>query len=278
MTMSSSTCVPDGDDLSWKRVIAEDIMQRFASRTGLLDGGDPQERRYLWTDSFAVGNFLQLSRRRVGGENPVTTDTSSTTTTTTSTSGSTSFDYGQLALNLVGAVHEGLGRFRSDDDRNGRAHQYLSGGSSDHPTAGGLRIGKSMNEKELGDPDDSDIEWAKDGQYFHYLTKWMMALDQLTRYTNDPKYNQWALEMMATAADKFVYQDKMGRTHMYWKMSVDLSRPQAFSQGRSDPIDGYITIARLMSTCKDPIDSKVVEKQKAFLSMVHISTTEDPLG
>ena len=275
MMSSSSTSAsiprpPGGDDHEGrvrKARIAQDIMKRFAYRTGLLgDEINPKERRYLWTDSFAVGNFLQLARE---SEEAAGTDQASVETC----SGT---DYRQLALKLVTTVHDSLGRFR-DDDCHGRANKYLSG-SAEHPVAGGLRIGKSMNEKEPGDPYDRDAEWDRDGQYFHYLTKWMTALDQLTRYTQDPKYNKWALEAMSTAADKFVYQDAMFGTRMYWKMSIDLSRPQVHSQGASDPIDGYVTLSRLIATCNESIDSKFEKQQKTFLSMVQISSTEDSLG
>ena len=48
----------------------EVIMRGFAKRTGLLMGGAhamPEPRRYLWTDAFAVCNFLEL-RRQTGKE------------------------------------------------------------------------------------------------------------------------------------------------------------------------------------------------------------------
>jgi hypothetical protein len=38
------------------------IMLRFADRTGLPSGGN-QPARYLWTDSFAICNFLELYRQ-----------------------------------------------------------------------------------------------------------------------------------------------------------------------------------------------------------------------
>jgi hypothetical protein len=249
--LNTSTLLMMSSSASRKNV--EDIMQRFASRTGLDQGGDPYKRRYLWTDSFAVANYLQLARS-TGNDN-----------------------YHEMALHLVDAVHNSLGRFRSDD-RGGRADSWLSG-SSKHPTAAGLRIGKFLNEKQPEDRFDRDTEWDKDGQYFHYLTKWMMALDQMTRHTHDYKYNQWATELISVAADKFVDEDDLGRTRMYWKMSVDLSRPQVYSQGASDPLDGYITVSRLWSTRKEPTDPNfLVEKQNLFLSMVDIAPSDDPLG
>ena len=66
-----------------------DLMTDFAERTGLV--GERAPRRYLWTDAFAVCNFLELER--------LTGDA----------------DYRELALRLVEQVHHVLGRHRLDD-------------------------------------------------------------------------------------------------------------------------------------------------------------------
>ena len=65
-------------------------------------------KRYLWTDAFAVCNYLGLGRI-------------------------------DEALALVDRVHGELGC-------------------------------------SPGEPSDDELEWDRDGQYFHYLTKWMHAL------------------------------------------------------------------------------------------------------
>ena len=39
-----------------------DLMAAFAGRTG-LDPSAPHPRRYLWTDAYAVCNYLELHRR-----------------------------------------------------------------------------------------------------------------------------------------------------------------------------------------------------------------------
>jgi hypothetical protein len=44
---------------------ASELMQAFAERTGLT-GSRPQ-RRYLWTDAFAVCNFLGLGQANLAG-------------------------------------------------------------------------------------------------------------------------------------------------------------------------------------------------------------------
>jgi hypothetical protein len=130
---------------------AAQLMAGFASRTGLLPASEIQQR-YLWTDAFAVCNFLELYNQ-TGEEN-----------------------YRRFATELIGQVHQVLGRYRADDVRQG----WISGLDEEtgqrHPTRGGLRIGKPLKERQLGEPIDERLEWDRDGQYFHYLTKWMHAL------------------------------------------------------------------------------------------------------
>jgi hypothetical protein len=45
---------------------ARDIMLEFAQRTGLVDAATAP-RRYLWTDAYAVCNFLSLHRATSDG-------------------------------------------------------------------------------------------------------------------------------------------------------------------------------------------------------------------
>ena len=105
-----------------------------------------------------------------------------------------------------------------------------------HPTSGGLRIGKKLPERQPNDPYDDDQEWDRDGQYYHYITKWMHALNCVTRSTGDKTFNALAAEMVKGTHDKFTYG--LGSKRMYWKMSIDLSRPQVHSMGHHDPLDG----------------------------------------
>jgi hypothetical protein len=110
---------------------------------------------------------------------------------------------------------------------------------------GGLRIGKGLPERQADEPMDERLEWERDGQYFHYLTTWMHALDQTSRVTGDARFNTWARELAEVAHRAFVAQDRRG---MAWKMSIDLSRPLVPSMGRHDPLDGFITALQLRAT------------------------------
>ena len=143
--------------------IVNEIMTEFADLTGLSPTGKAP-RRYLWTDAFAVCNFLGLYSQ---------TDDDK---------------YRNLALLLVDQVHELLGRHRDDDSRTGWISGLEDKEGKKHPTKGGLRIGKKMNERSPSDPFDENLEWDRDGQYYHYLTKWMHALHRVSRVMADENY------------------------------------------------------------------------------------------
>jgi hypothetical protein len=204
-------------------IIVRDIMIEFADLTGLSDSTTPN--RYLWTDSFAVCNFLELYQQ-------------------------TSDDkYKHLALRLVDQVHNTLGRHREDDRRTGWISGLNEQEGKPHPTKGGLRIGKKINERKPSEPFDESLEWERDGQYYHYLTKWMHALNRVTCVTGNPVYNIWAMELAKTAHAAFTYVPSIGgQKRMYWKMSIDLSYPLVPSMGHHDPLDGFITYSQLQST------------------------------
>ncbi len=242
-----------------KEIIAADIMEEFAGSTGLLPGVAAPVRRYLWTDAFAVCNFLTLYNMR-GRE-----------------------EYLHLALNLVDQVHDVLGRHRQEDPRNGWISGLDEGEGRLRPTAGGLRIGKKMPERRPGEPIDEHLEWERDGQYFHYLTKWMHGLCRVGRTLDNPVYGAWAAELAGRAHDAFCYGAGDGRRRMHWKMSIDLSRPQVAVMGHHDPLDGLITYLEIRHQAKDRPEtaSHALEEQiNDFAAMCRGVnwTTPDPLG
>lgn len=161
--------------------VVENLMAEFAARG----------RRYLWTDAFAVCNYVAL---------------------------------GDLAhaRELVDKVHATLAHARTGG--------WLPNADEQHPTRGGLRSGKSED----------------DGQVFHYLTRWMHALERLGLASGDVRYGTWARELAETAHRAFVH----GRLH--------------------DPLDGYATAREL------GLD-KIAESYRALVSMDALATTE-PLG
>jgi len=235
-------------------------MTGFAERTGLTPSARPP-RRYLWTDAFAVCNFLELFRQT--GEE----------------------QHKENAKQLVSQVHRMLGRHREDDSRCGWISGLDEEKGEQHPTQGGLRIGKELGERGPDEPYDDHLEWERDGQYFHYLTKWMHALDCLARVTGDAVYNQWALELAKTAHARFTYTPWGGGTkRMYWKMSIDLSYPLVPSMGQHDPLDGLITYQQIQATAVkldvSQADSFLGAEIAEMTAMCEDMTwtTDDPLG
>jgi hypothetical protein len=238
----------------------EAIMSGFAEQTGLTAPARPP-RRYLWTDAFAVCNFLELFRQ-TGKEY-----------------------YQQEAKGLVSEVHRVLGRHREDDSRLGWISGLEEQEGKQHPTRGGLRIGKELPERGPDEPYDEHLEWERDGQYFHYLTKWMHALDCLARVTVDSVYSRWALDLAKSAHARFTYTPWGGGSkRMYWKMSIDLSYPLVASMGQHDPLDGLITYQQLQATAvkfgdthaESPLGKEIAEMTAMCEGMTW--TTDDPLG
>jgi hypothetical protein len=202
---------------------ASALMMGFAERTGLTTQRPP--RRYLWTDAFAVCNFLGLAR--LTGEQR----------------------YADLALRLVEQVHSTLGRHRVDDARTGWISGLGEREGQAHPTRGGLRIGKTLPERGPNESFDEGLEWDRDGQYFHYLIQWMHALDQVALSTARPQFNQWARELAEAAFAAFAHSPSPGAPlRLYWKMSIDLKRPLVASMGQHDPLDGYLTYSEIRAT------------------------------
>ena len=236
------------------------LMDSYAQRSGLTS--DQPHKRYLWTDAFAVCNYLGLAR--------ATNERA----------------YTGLALKLVDQVHHTLGRHRRDDPRKG----WISGLNEDegelHPTLGGLRIGKALPERGPDEYFDSRLEWDRDGQYFHYLSKWMHALDQVTRATGRASFNIWARELAGSAFDAFSYSPSSGNEPrlMVWKKSIDLKRALVPSMGKHDPLDGYITSLQLVATAaalpQPDTGPKLEHEIAGFAHMVRDGewTTDDPLG
>jgi hypothetical protein len=238
---------------------ARALMLRFAERTGVEGEGAP--RRYLWTDAFAVANAIALFEATGDAQ------------------------FSRLALALVEQVHGVLGRHRPDDARRG----WLSGLDDEvarqHPTCAGLRIGKPLPERTPNEAFDEWLEWNRDGQYFHYLTRWMHALDRVARFRGEAHYNVWARELFIAAHRGFVARGMASQPlRMYWKMSIDLSRPLVFSMGQHDPLDGLVTGLELRATAdalhEAPDEPRLEPALADFaaLSAGREIATPDPLG
>jgi hypothetical protein len=235
-------------------------MSEFAQRSGLSPVAQ-SPRRYLWTDAFAVCNFLELYQRTGDKE------------------------YRRYASDLIDQVHRVLGRHRSDDVRKG----WISGLDDEagyrQPTLGGLRIGKPLTERGANESIDEQREWDRDGQYFHYLTKWIHALCQAGFVTGDKETIRWTRELAETAFRAFVCRSDGGEVvGVYWKMSIDLSRPLISAMGQHDALDGFITFREVQNALARVSTHRVASgfsqtAEALFASCQHGNwTTNDPLG
>ena len=238
-----------GDDSA---ELAKTLMHEFAEQTGLANGDEAEQDRYLWTDAFAVQNFLALA---------------------------SCFDderYKKLARNLIESVHHTLGRFSPDDSRSGWISLLPEKEGQKHPTINGLRIGKSRPERKQSEPFDSNREWDRDGQYFHYHTRWINALLQAAGYLDNREYINHAAEL--SLAGRHFLNQAGNRQQLYWKMSIDLSYPQVLSMGAHDPMDGYLTALECKLMASDKHEFKdYLENLEAICEGKNWQTT-DPLG
>lgn len=148
---------------------------------------------------------------------------------TTNTSEKEKNRYLTMAERLVETVHEVLGRTRDGKKR-------LPGASEENVLGGGLRIGK---EEESG--------MDGDGQYHHYLTVWMFALNRLSMASGDGRYNRQAVALAKAIHPRFFVNRKSSRPRMVWKMAMDLSGPLVQSEGNLDPIDGFVVFRLLQA-------------------------------
>jgi hypothetical protein len=240
--------------------IVREIMTEFADSSGFSSARNPP-RRYLWTDAFAVCNFLELFRR--------TRDET----------------FRALALRLVDQVHHTLGRHRDDDPRMGWISGLEVDEGENHPTRGGLRIGKELPERRRGEPANERLEWERDGQYYHYLTKWMHALNRVGLVSGDPAYARWGRELAQTAHDRFAHTHAGdGRKRLYWKMSIDLRYPLVLAMGQHDPLDGLVTYSEMQSSAaRDFVQAALPDLGSRIREMAAMCgeedwTTSDPLG
>ena len=238
--------------------LARRLMDEFARDTGLE--GDAPPRRYLWTDAFAVCNFLGLHRESGEGREL------------------------DRALRLVDQVHHVLGRHRPDDSRQGWISGLPDEEGGRHPTRGGLRIGQELPERRPGEAFDSRLEWDRDGQYFHYLTQWMHALSRVSEETGQAVFHDWAVELAKSAHARFSTADPAGGARrLVWKMSIDLGRALVTSMGQHDPLDAWIAYLDLQGGAsatgalgRRALDSEIAEAEA--LCVGGQWATDDALG
>lgn len=178
--------------------------------------------RYLWTDAFGVLSLITMHTETARASND--RDKSI---------------YLTLASRLVETVHNVLGYNRAGTRR-------LHGATDTNPLGGGLRIGKMDDDGPDGD-----------GQYHHYLTLWMFALNRMSMATNDAKYNQQAIALAKAIHGPFFMNSSSERPRMVWKVDTELQRVLVGSEGNLDPIDGFV-VFRLLRAVSEHFGEKDV--------------------
>lgn len=153
-----------------------------------------------------------------------------------------------LAERLVEVVHRVLGATRDGT-------RLLPGADAQHPLRGGLRIGKLAASGPDGD-----------GQYYHYLTTWMFALNRLAKVTNKMMYNDLGIELAESIHTKFVTRREATHPKIVWKMSVDLTEILVSSEGNLDAAQGYLAYSLLQKANKR--DPKVLSQEINDLKLI----------
>ncbi|CAF0754168.1 unnamed protein product [Didymodactylos carnosus] len=220
--------------------VTNDVYGKYDSSKWVPKSYTDNKSRYLWTDAFGVCNYLTLYHE--------TNDQ----------------QYLQQADLLIKNVHDTLGYERTRQKR-------LDSATEEHPTKGGLRIGK-IDEEGTHDGD---------GQYFHYLTKWAFALSRMSIAKKDPQYNDWAIELIKVIHPRFVYDIDTEHPHMYWKMRIDLKKPDVLSEGNLDPYDGFITYRLVQEVAsadkKYLLDQEIKDMRKMVEKKYGRYRSNDPL-
>ncbi len=232
---------------------AHELMDSYLIRTGIKGSAGNARQRYLWTDAIAVHSCFALYHYL--NDNA----------------------YYNYALDLINKVHSILGKHRPDDSRTGWISGLPEEEGNKHPTSGGLRIGKRLPERSDYEDYNPSIEWERDGQYFHYLTRWFHALILAYKETDDKKYAYYAAELIQ-AGEKFVRKRQDGLS-MCWKMNIDLSEVVVDNMGAHDPLEGLI--------CASYASNILPEKRNELENFINIMNyfckgmnwfSSDPLG
>ncbi|KAL2137337.1 hypothetical protein VTI74DRAFT_3277 [Chaetomium olivicolor] len=140
--------------------------------------------------------------------------------------------YLALAKQLVTTVHSVLGSTRDGTARLPRA-------TDAEPLKGGLRIGKMAEHGSDGD-----------GQYHHYLTLWMFALDRLALATGEREYSELAVQLAKAVHPHFVIRRNGEAVRMVWKISMDMDTVLVPSEGHLDAATGFVVYRLLQRTAE----------------------------
>ena len=203
------------------------------------------QRRYLWTDSFGILNFITLSHRAQSEEKRQ--------------------KLLDAAQKLADVTEKTLGTPRSD------RLSMLPNSSGGYK---GMRIGKE-EAKVM-----SDAGMSYDGMYWHYIDKWIYANLRLSQAKGEtPSY---IAEFIKEIHPYFLKKDKNGQpVGIYWKMNCDLSVIDGLedTEPNQDAFDGWL-MYNLVHRVYPILEKEIKELEYVVKNYVEsgLRATSDPLG
>jgi hypothetical protein len=220
-----------------------------ADEAGLC--ADGHQRRYLWTDAFGVLAYVSLAEQ-LEQQHDQQQDAQK---------------YRQAADKLIDTVHQCLGKPRS------HKAEHAMQVDPESPTGFvGLRIGKVQSRQV------TDYGMQYDGQYWHYVDKWLLALARAGH----------ASEGIAIAKSCFPYFFDKGQQGngwdggIRWKLSVDATAPASLQRAHaSDDTLVALIVYSILEKERKPDDASLVDEigmLRNALQFYRPRVTDDPLG
>lgn len=205
------------------------------------------QRRYLWTDAFAVLNYVSLAQRSQTEDGKQL--------------------YLKAAHTLADCVHETLGCPRSEKYPMERDSSGLS------PSGFvGLRIGKVEARAK------TDFGMRLDGMYWHYVDKWLFALLRLGQISGSSERLRQAAGWAKVLFPRF-FDTRHGGIR--WKLNVDATpiseQPHGFPNG--DTLNAYVVYTLIQRAQNDiSLSDEIQAMYKGLQESYSPRKTRDPLG
>jgi len=210
---------------------------------------DGHQRRYLWTDAFGVLAFVSIADRYEKDGNTSEAD-----------------KYRRAADTLVRTVHCCLGAPRSSKSVDAMTVSETS------PTGHvGLRIGKVSSKKV------TDYGMQYDGQYWHYIDKWLLALARSGHVQEGIQIAKTCFPVFFDTGDGTGWNGGIR-----WKLSVDASAPPSLQRAAAsdDTLVALIVFSILEAhrTADMPSLREEIGLLNVALKGYRPRVTDDPLG
>jgi hypothetical protein len=212
---------------------------------------DGKQRRYLWTDAFEVLSFISIAECFQKERNKQEAEV-----------------YQQAAEKLIATVHRCLGAPRSSKPEH--AMQTDPNSPTGHV---GFRIGKTSSQKI------TDYGMRYDGQYWHYVDKWLLALARAGHIEDGIRIAKSCFPYFSDAGP-----DGTGmRGGIRWKLSVDATPPESLQRAHAsdDTLTALIVFSILEAhrpTSSCPSLAEEISLLQTALQGYRPRVTDDPLG